>query len=150
MAGRIAEHKYHGLGSGRFDDDDALDLLDVARHTQRGEEIIDEEWEWSGDGWDIAVVLVEEKPAIKDCEYIRALREYQKKTRLILTSRRCGGRLKRLPGPLLETSRLNDLQARSAIAGEDIFGKGNAQTLRDAGLDFESIREIAENCAKSK
>src|SRR5215471_2087775 len=73
MAGRIAEHKYHRLGAGRFDNSgDALELLDVARRIHRGEEMLDEEWE--GDPMDIAIVLVREKPAITDNEYIGALR----------------------------------------------------------------------------
>jgi hypothetical protein len=42
MAGRIAEHKNHGLGNGRFDDGQALELLDLARRIHRGEEIFDE------------------------------------------------------------------------------------------------------------
>jgi hypothetical protein len=62
MAGRIAEHKYHGLGNGRFDDDGALELLDLARRIHRGEQIDEEMLEASGDCGDIALALVEEKP----------------------------------------------------------------------------------------
>jgi hypothetical protein len=134
MAGRIAEHKYHGLDNARFDDDSGLEVLEVVRRIHHGEEILVEEWDWSGDCTDIAVVLVEEKRAITDHEYVRALRTYQKKTRLILNK---PAAVKKVTEALLEAGRLTDAQARAAIAGEDIFGKGSTQTLRAVGLDAD-------------
>jgi hypothetical protein len=46
---------------------------------------------------------------------------------------------------------LTDAQARAAVGGEDIFGKGSAQTLLKEGLDADSVRKIAEafRCADS-
>jgi hypothetical protein len=143
MAGWIAEHKYHRIGNRRFDDDgDALELLDVARRIHRGEEILDEEWE--GDSTDIAMVLVKENPAITDDEYIGALRAYQKKTRLILNKPAVWRAVKKVAEALFEAGRLTDAQARVAVGGEDIFGKGSAQTLLREGLDADSVRKIAE------
>jgi hypothetical protein len=142
MAGRIAEHKYHGLGNGGFDDDEALDLLGVARRIQAGEEIIDEDSEWSGDCMDIAVTLLEQTPVINDDEYIRALRTYEKKTWLILNKRAVWRAVKKVADALLVAGRLTDAEARAAMAGENIFGKGSVETLREVGIDAELLRNI--------
>jgi hypothetical protein len=142
MAGRVAEHKYHGLGNGRFDDDEALLLLDLARRIHRGEEMIDEESEWSGDCTDIAVVLVEDNPTMTDHEYVRTLRTYQKKTRLILNKPAVWRAVKKVAEALLTTGRLTDGEARAAIAGEDVFGHGSAEILEQIGLDVDSVRNI--------
>jgi hypothetical protein len=142
MAGRLAEHKYHGLGNGRFDDDGALELLGVARRIQAGEEIIDEDSEWSGDCTDIAVVLVEDNPTMTDHEYVRTLRTYQKKTRLILNKPAVWRAVKKVAEALLTTGRLTDGEARAAIAGEDVFGHGSAEILEQIGLDVDSVRNI--------
>jgi hypothetical protein len=142
MAGQMAEHKYHGLGNGRFDNEGALELLEVARCIHRSEAILDEESEWSGDDTDIAVVLVEDNPTITDHEYVRTLRTYQKKTRLILNKPAVWRAVMKVAEALLDTGRLTDTEARAAIAGEDIFGRGSVETLREVGLDAESLRNI--------
>jgi hypothetical protein len=142
MAGRIAEHKYHGLGNGRFDDDEALETLDLARRIHRGEEMIDEDSEWSGDCTEIALTLVDANPAITDNEYTKALRAYQKKTRSTLNKLAVWRAVKKVAEALLHTGRLTDAEARAAIAGEDVFGHGSAEILGHIGLDVDSVRNI--------
>ena len=144
MAGRIGEHKFHGLGDGRFDDCSALEQLELARRLHRGEV---EDWEEEEEFWNDSLVtaraLVEDNPAISDDEYVKALRAYQKKTRQILNKATVWRAVEKVATALLTTGRLTDAEARAAIGGEDIFGGGIPQTLRDHGLNADVVRKIS-------
>jgi hypothetical protein len=123
MAGWLSEHKWHGLGSDYFGDENALYGLYLARN-YNPHDPDDFEFEEAGDIADIALMLYEADSEITDEEFLKALAPYRERARKILDEAEVWRAIEKLAAALLASGKLSDEEARAAIGDEPIFGRG--------------------------